>query len=80
MAAEASRRRASREGWPTGAGLDDSRLDQPGYVPQASWRQAEGTGVAPEDPLERQRPALAAAPEPARVRRPEPEPELEAAG
>ena len=35
MAAEASRRRAAREGWPTGAGLDDSRLDQPGYVPQA---------------------------------------------
>jgi hypothetical protein len=50
-AATAARRRAQREGWCAGAGLDDERLDQPGYVPQWSWRPATGTGVATDNPL-----------------------------
>jgi hypothetical protein len=55
MAAEASRQRAARAGWCTGAGLDDARIDDPSYVPQASWRRAVGTGIAPDDPLGRER-------------------------
>jgi hypothetical protein len=54
-AAEASRQRAAQAGWCTGAGLDDARIDDPSYVPQASWRRAEGTGIAPEDPLGKER-------------------------
>ena len=54
-AAEAARRRAQRACWSTGAGLDDERISDPSYVPQASWRPAEGTGPAPEDPLGRHR-------------------------
>lgn len=45
-AAEASRKRAERNGWCTGAALDDDQLDQPGYKPTAHWRRARGTGVA----------------------------------
>jgi hypothetical protein len=79
IAAAASRRRAEREDWPPGAALDDSRIGDPDYSPRAPWRQAEGTGVAPEDPLGRQ---PAQAPEPAAfpARRREPEQDLEAAG
>ena len=44
-AAEAARRRAERSGWCTGGGLDDERIDDPGYLPRASWRRAEGAGL-----------------------------------
>jgi hypothetical protein len=77
-AAEAARRRAQRAGWCTGAGLDDERISDPTYVPQASWRRAAGTGPAPEDPLGRRRGAEH--PAARRACRREPAPELEAAG
>jgi DNA-binding CsgD family transcriptional regulator len=56
-AAEAARRRAQRAGWCTGAGLDDERISDASYVPQVSWRRADGTGPASEDPFGRQRDA-----------------------
>jgi hypothetical protein len=77
-AAEAARRRAQREGWCTGAGLDDERISDPSYVPQASWRRADGTGPAPEDPLGQHRDAAPSTVRTARHR--EPAPELEAGG
>jgi hypothetical protein len=77
-AAEAARRRAQRAGWCTGAGLDEARLSDPSYVPQASWRRAEGTGPAPEDPLGRHRDAGPSTVRATRHR--EPAPELEAGG
>jgi hypothetical protein len=77
-AAEAARRRAHKAGWCTGAGLDDERISDPSYVPQASWRRADGTGPAPEDPLGRHRDAESSTVRTARHR--EPAPELEAGG
>ena len=51
-AATMARRRAQDACWCTGMGLDDDRLDEPGYDPQCSWRPATGTGVASDpDPL-----------------------------
>jgi hypothetical protein len=82
-AAEASRGRAGRSGWCTGAALEEGRVEQPGYAPRAGWRRAEGTGRAPENPLGRQAsagPRGAAALQPGRAQRREPEEELEAAG
>ena len=52
-AASAARTRARRGRWCTGAGLDDDELDDPGYAPRCTWRPAEGTGVADDDPLGR---------------------------
>jgi hypothetical protein len=47
-AASAVRHRAERERWVAPAGLDDDRLDQPGYRPAPRrWMEAEGTGPAP---------------------------------
>jgi hypothetical protein len=80
IAAEASRRRAEREGWPPGAALDDSRIGDPDYSPRAPWRHAEGTGIAPHDPLGRERQHRIAEPQAARGHRPGAEQELEAAG
>jgi hypothetical protein len=77
-AAEAARRRAQRAGWCTGAGLDDERISDPSYVPQASWRHARGTGPAPEDPLGRHPDGGPSTVRTARRR--EPAPELEAGG
>lgn len=77
MAAESARRRAEREGWPAGAALEDSRLGDPGYSPRAPWRHAEGTGVAPHDPLGRELQHRSAGPA---AERGESEQELEAAG
>jgi plasmid maintenance system antidote protein VapI len=82
-AAEACRGRAERSGWCTGAALDEDRVEEPGYAPRAGWRRAEGTGLAPEDPLGRH---ASAGPGgevllvPGRAGRREPERELEAAG
>jgi hypothetical protein len=57
-AATMARRRAREASWCTGMGLDDDRLDEPGYDPQCSWRPATGTGVASDpDPLRLQRQA-----------------------
>lgn len=53
-AAEAARGRAERSGWCTGAGLDDDLIEESAYVPRASWRRAEGTGLAPAVPLRHQ--------------------------
>jgi hypothetical protein len=44
-AASAARRRARRGDWCAGAGLDDDRLDRPGYQPAQGWRPACGTGI-----------------------------------
>jgi hypothetical protein len=79
IAAAAARHRAEREGWPPGAALEDSRLGDPGYSPRAPWRHAEGTGVAPHDPLGRELQHRSAGP-PAAERGARPEQELEAAG
>ena len=58
VAAAAARARAQRCGWCTGAGLDDDELDVPGYRPRATYRPAEGVGVATDPyPLGRRRSA-----------------------
>jgi hypothetical protein len=49
--ADQARKRAARSNWPPPAGLDDDRLDQPGYQPQCGWKHARGTGVADDYPL-----------------------------
>ena len=50
-AATMARRRARDACWCTGMGLDDDRLDEPGYDPRCAWRPATGTGVATDNPL-----------------------------
>ena len=45
-AASAARHRAERHDWCLAAALDEELLDSPGYVPQAGYRPALGTGVA----------------------------------
>ena len=47
-AAARARRRAAARNWCAGAALDDAKLDTPGYRPQSRWRQATGTGIAPD--------------------------------
>jgi hypothetical protein len=55
-AATAARERAKAEDWCTGAGLDEGLIDTPGYQPACSYREAKGTGIAPEiTPPERSR-------------------------
>ncbi len=57
-AATMARRRARDACWCTGMGLDDDRLDEPGYDPHCAWRPATGTGVASDpDPLRLRRQA-----------------------
>jgi hypothetical protein len=51
LAADNALKRASRNGWPCPAGLDEDELDRPGYQPQYGWRHARGTGVAEDYPL-----------------------------
>jgi hypothetical protein len=48
VAASAARCRAERGGWCQAAALDEELLDTPGYQPFAGYRQAHGTGLAPE--------------------------------
>ncbi len=50
-AATAARRRARDGTWCTSAGLDDDRLDIPGYRPGSGWLPAQGTGTAHDFPL-----------------------------
>jgi transcriptional regulator with XRE-family HTH domain len=45
-AATAARRKAIAGNWCAGAGLDDDKLDIPGYKPRSKWRAAAGTGTA----------------------------------
>ncbi len=47
-AATAARRRAIAGNWCAGAGLDDDKLDTPGYKPRSNWKPATGTGIAPD--------------------------------
>jgi hypothetical protein len=47
-AATAARKRAIAGNWCAAAALDDDRLDEPGYRPQAGWKPATGTGTAPD--------------------------------
>jgi transcriptional regulator with XRE-family HTH domain len=47
-AATAARRKAIAGNWCAGAGLDDDKLDTPGYKPKSKWRAAVGTGTAPD--------------------------------
>jgi plasmid maintenance system antidote protein VapI len=47
-AATAARRKAIAGNWCAGAGLDDDKLDTPGYKPKAKWKPAAGTGTAPD--------------------------------
>jgi hypothetical protein len=51
-AVAAARARAARNGWPTPMGLDDDRIDDPGYRPRARWRPAAG-GCAANRPARR---------------------------
>lgn len=41
-AAAAARALAASKGWPTPAGLDDDRIDDPAYRPRTQWRPATG--------------------------------------
>jgi hypothetical protein len=50
-AAAAARTRAARHGWPAPMGLDDDRIDDPGYQPRAGWHRGTGTGVASRNAL-----------------------------
>jgi plasmid maintenance system antidote protein VapI len=45
-AATAARRKATAGNWCAGAGLDDDKLDTPGYKPKSTWHPATGTGTA----------------------------------
>lgn len=47
-AATIARRRAIAGNWCAGAGLDDDRLDIPGYRPASGWKHASGTSTAPD--------------------------------
>ena len=47
-AATAARRKAIAGNWCAGAGLDDDKLDTPGYKPKSKWKPAVGTGAAPD--------------------------------
>ena len=40
----------AEQGWPAPMGLDDERIDDPGYRPRTRWRTATGTGVASVGP------------------------------
>jgi len=44
-AATAARRKAIAGNWCAGAGLDDDKLDTPGYKPKSNWKPAAGTGT-----------------------------------
>ena len=45
-AAAAARTRAARHGWPPPMGLDDDRIDDPGYQPRTHWHLATGTSAS----------------------------------
>jgi len=45
-AAARARHQAMTHDWPAAAGLDEDRLDRPGYRPCCHYRPATGTGVA----------------------------------
>jgi hypothetical protein len=47
-AAATARNTAARNRWCQPAGLDEDRLDEPGYRPYSIWRPATGTGTAPD--------------------------------
>ena len=44
-AAAAARTRAARHGWPPPMGLDDDRIDDPGYQPRTRWHPLTGAGI-----------------------------------
>ena len=46
LAAAATRTRALRNDWCAAAGLDEDRLEEPGYSPACGYRPACGSGVA----------------------------------
>lgn len=43
-----ARHQAQRHDWPAAAGLDEDKLDKPGYRPSCRYRPATGTGIAAE--------------------------------
>jgi len=45
-AAARARTQAKRHDWPAAAGLDEEKLDNPGYRPWCRYRPATGTGIA----------------------------------
>lgn len=47
-AAARARHQAQRHDWPAAAGLDEDKLDKPGYRPSCHYRPATGTGIAPD--------------------------------
>jgi hypothetical protein len=51
LAAVSALKRAALNDWPCPAGLDEDKLDQPGYRPQCAWRHGRGTGTAEEHPF-----------------------------
>lgn len=46
-AAAAARARAAQQGWPPPMGLDDDKIDDPGYRPRANWRPAAAASSPP---------------------------------
>jgi hypothetical protein len=47
--ATTARTRAAHQGWPPPMGLDDDRIDDPGYQPRARWHPATGISASRED-------------------------------
>lgn len=47
-AAARARHQAQRHDWPAAAGLDEDKLDKPGYRPWCRYHPATGTGIAPD--------------------------------
>jgi hypothetical protein len=78
-AATTARRRACAANWCAPMALDDDKLDTPGYRPQSRWRQATGTGIAPDfNPPTRLHPRRAPATTPGLVSQPQPAVDREA--
>jgi DNA-binding CsgD family transcriptional regulator len=63
-AAAVARRRAARHGWPAPMGLDDDRIDDPGYRPRTRWRPATGSPGTPPVGYHPQAPRSGHAPSP----------------
>jgi hypothetical protein len=49
-ATAAARRRAAANGWPPPMGLDDDRIDDPGYRPRSRWRPIAAACAARHEP------------------------------
>jgi len=72
-AVAAARTRAARHGWPLPMGLDDDRIDDPGYQPRTRWHPGTGISASPENTFSTDRSrgvaAVAARYDPGRINR-----------